>query len=75
MSVPDVGKKGTGVLRSKPNIKWNKDRGKDVESAPWFSLGPMYGSDEGSRINDHHLSLDEKHTARKNSISSHSGGK
>jgi hypothetical protein len=32
----DVGKKGAGILRAKPNIHWKKDRGKDVESAPWF---------------------------------------
>ena len=25
LAVPDVGKKGAGVLREKPNIKWNKD--------------------------------------------------
>jgi len=36
------GKKGAGILRSKPNIKWNKDRGKEPESLrpieefPWF---------------------------------------
>ncbi len=38
LSVPDVGKKGAGVLRDKPNIKWEKDRGKDVASAPWYHL-------------------------------------
>lgn len=54
MSVPDVGKKGAGVLREKPNIKWNKDRGKDVQSAPW------YHRFEGDRINDYHLKLEEK---------------
>jgi hypothetical protein len=54
LSVPDVGKKGAGVLRDTPNINWNKDRGKDVESAPWYHL---WG---GDRINDHHLSLAEK---------------
>ncbi len=58
MSVPDVKKKGAGVLRDKPNVKWGKDRGKDVESAPWYHL---FG---GDRINDHHLSLDEKRAAR-----------
>lgn len=46
--------KGAGVLRKKPNIKWNKDRGKDVESAPWYHLF------KGERINDHHLSLTKK---------------
>jgi len=65
MSVPDVRKKGAGILRDKPNIKWNKDRGKDVASAPWYHLGPTYNGKEGDRINDHHLSLAEKNVARK----------
>lgn len=60
----DVGKKGAGILRWKPNIKWTKDRGKDVESAPWYRLGLEYGEGEGARINDHHLSLADKHKAR-----------
>ena len=30
LTVPDVGKRGAGCLRDKPNINWNKDRGKDV---------------------------------------------
>ena len=47
------------VLRKKPKIKWTKDRGKDPEDAPWY---PLF---QGERINDHHLSLDEKKTARK----------
>ena len=64
LSVPDVGKRGAGVLRDKPNIKWDKDRGRDVESAPWYRLGPEYGGKEGDRINDHHLSLAEKEAAR-----------
>lgn len=59
MSVDDVGKKGAGILRAKPNIKWTKDRGKDVESAPWFKT---FG---GDRINDHHLSLAEKRLSQK----------
>ena len=42
------------VLRKKPKIKWNKDRGKDPEGAPW-------GVD---RFNDRHLSLAEKAAAR-----------
>ena len=58
LSVPDVGKRGAGVLRDKPNIKWEKDRGKDVESAPWYHLF------NGDRINDHHLKLDEKRLAQ-----------
>ncbi|WP_457570727.1 Eco57I restriction-modification methylase domain-containing protein [Desulfovulcanus sp.] len=58
MTVGDVKKKGAGILRDKPNIKWNKDRGKDVESAPWYHLF------KGDRINDHHLTLAEKRAAR-----------
>lgn len=50
------------VLRhNKPpklNIKWDKDRGKDVESAPWFKVF------KGDRINDHHLTLAEKKAAK-----------
>ena len=65
MTVGDVGKKGAGILRDKPNIHWKKDRGKDVESAPWYHLGPEYKGKEGDRINDHHLTLDEKKAARK----------
>jgi hypothetical protein len=58
MSVPDIRKKGAGVLRDKPNIKWTKDRGKDVVSAPWYHLF------KGDRINDHHLTLSEKRAVR-----------
>lgn len=58
LSVPDVGKRGAGVLRDKPNVNWNKDRGKDVESAPWYAVF------QGERINDHHLTLAEKRAAK-----------
>ena len=58
------GKKGAGILRAKPNIKWTKDRGKDVPSAPWYNLGPQYGGSKGDRINDHHLNIAEKRAAR-----------
>ena len=54
----DVGKRDAGILRWKPNIHWNKDRGKDVESAPW------YKKFAGERVNDHHLTLAEKRAAR-----------
>lgn len=60
----DVSKKDAGILRWKPNIHWKKDRGKDVESAPWYSLGLEYDGKEGDRINDHHLTLEEKRRAR-----------
>jgi len=64
MTAPDVAKKGAGVLRDKPNIKWGKDRGKDVVSAAWYRLGLEYDGKEGDRINEHHLSLEEKKVAR-----------
>jgi hypothetical protein len=64
MSCGDVKVTGAGVLRIKPKIHWNHDRGKDVESAPWYKLGLSYNMDEGTRINDHHLMLAEKMQAR-----------
>ena len=65
LSVPDVGKKGAGVLRDKPkSLHWEKDRGSDVPSAPWYELGLQYGGKVGDRINDHHLTLAEKQAAR-----------
>lgn len=66
MLAKDVGKKGAGVLRVQPNIHWKKDRGTDVESAPWYELGLQYGGNLGDRINDHHLTLAEKREAREN---------
>lgn len=44
--------------KPKLNIAWEKDRGKDVESAPW------YWKFKGERINDYHSSLAEKNSAR-----------
>jgi hypothetical protein len=44
--------------KPKLNISWGKDRGKDVESAPWFKVF------KGERINDHHLTRAEKEAAR-----------
>jgi len=63
LSVDDIKRKGAGTLRHKPRIHWKKDRGKDVISAPWFDLGPQYAGRPGDRINDHHLSLADKHGA------------
>lgn len=40
------------------NVAWEKDRGKDVASAPWYAV---FG---GERINDHHLTLEEKQKAK-----------
>lgn len=45
--------------KPKLNIAWDKDRGKDVESAPW------YVRFKGERINDYHLTVAEKREARK----------
>lgn len=39
-------------------ITWDKDRCKDVDSAPWFKVS------KGDRINDHHLTQNEKRVAR-----------
>jgi hypothetical protein len=50
-----------GILRVSPNISYPKDRGKEVardpKEFPWFK-----GSTD--RINDYHLSLEEKRRAR-----------
>jgi len=54
-----VGRKGAGVLRDRPNINWNEDRGKDVESALW------YHKFKGDWINDYHLNLAERHAIRR----------
>ncbi|MCQ4256508.1 BREX-1 system adenine-specific DNA-methyltransferase PglX [Stutzerimonas stutzeri] len=51
--------------KPKLNIEWKKDRGNDVPSAPWYTLGLEYGEKEGARINDHHLSLAEKKLAKR----------
>lgn len=64
MLAGDVGKKGAGVLRDRPNIRWNKDRGRDPSDAPWYHLGPECGGKDGDRINDHHLTLAEKQAAQ-----------
>lgn len=64
LNARDVSKKDAGVLRWKPNVKWTKDRGKDVESAPWYTLGLEYEGKEGDRINDHHLTLADKRAAK-----------
>jgi hypothetical protein len=71
LSVPDVKGKGAGILRVKPKIKWEKDRGKEPqrskEDYPWFwgwdekttdfTGGPEF---KGERFNDCHYTLDFK---------------
>lgn len=58
------GRKGAGILRWKPNIKWSKDRGKEPyrskEQYPWFWKD---GEFTGNRVNDTHLTDEEKRRA------------
>ena len=42
------------ILRKRPNINWNKDRGKNPSGSPWGE----------ERINDLHLTLKEKREIR-----------
>ncbi len=55
------GKKGAGVLRSKPNISWRKDRGKEPhceqDAFPWFW---REGEFVGERVNKVHLTVAQK---------------
>ncbi|QOV89373.1 Eco57I restriction-modification methylase domain-containing protein [Humisphaera borealis] len=70
------GKTGTGVLRWKPNIKWAKDRGKElkrpIREYPWFwgwdgtvnyAGGPL-SEFTGERHNDCHYTTEFKRQAR-----------
>jgi hypothetical protein len=75
MQARDLGKKGAGILRAKPNIKWDKDRGteprRDKADYPWFwhaeeptlacPGGPEF---TGKRWNNVHLTLARKRAAR-----------
>jgi hypothetical protein len=47
-----------GVLAHMPHVKYGVDRGKDVSSAPWFTVF------NGERRNDQHTTLAEKRAAR-----------
>lgn len=59
------GRKGAGILRWQPNIKWDKDRGKEPERPqeefPWFWEN---GKFTGNRYNDKHYTNAEKQQAR-----------
>ena len=59
------GRKGAGVLRWKPNIRWNSDRGNEPirpqEKFPWFWKDGKFTAD---RINDVHIANEEKRKAR-----------
>jgi hypothetical protein len=74
LKAADVGKKGAGILRSKPNIKWDKDRGKEPARAeddyPWFWSDELPVTDypggrtfTGHRWNDVHLTAERKRSA------------
>ena len=80
LTVRDVGKKGAGVLRWKPNIKWDKDRGSEPQRPKaqflWFwsclpedkpdHVTDFAGGAEftGERWNNLHYSLATKKAAR-----------
>jgi len=72
----DVGKKGAGILRVKPNVKWDKDRGKESEGSkddfPWFWNWDETAEDfaggsgfDGNRWNGLHYSREFKMAARR----------
>ena len=76
MLATDVGKKGAGVLRIKPSIKWEKDRGKEPSRSkddfPWFwewdRKKPDFAggsSFDGNRWNELHYSREFKMAARR----------
>lgn len=52
------GKKAAGILRTKPNAHWRKDRGKEPikeeKLFPWFWIDSKL---TGERVNDRHFSL------------------
>lgn len=75
LSVPDVKKKGAGILRERPKVDWKKDRGKEPqrskEEYPWFwgwdgSTTNFAGGPEfkGERFNDCHYTLAMKQQIR-----------
>ncbi|MCY2988763.1 MAG: transposase [Planctomycetota bacterium] len=74
VSAPDVKTKGAGVLRGKPKIKWEKDRGKEPqrskEDFPWFwgwdGSGDFQGGPTftGERFNDCHYTIRVKTAVR-----------
>jgi hypothetical protein len=77
LTATDLGKKGAGILRSKPNIKWDKDRGKEPQRPkadyPWFWCEEEPGTDPegakeftGNRWNDVYLTLAKKKQAMGN---------
>jgi hypothetical protein len=72
----DVGNKGAGILRGRPNVTWGKDRGKEQARAkdefPWFwgwdgKMKDFGGGStfDGNRWNDLHYSREFKIAARR----------
>lgn len=61
------GRAGAGILRWKPNIHWGKDRGREPtrpqQQFPWLWSGGRF---TGDRVNDLHLTHEEKRKAREN---------
>ena len=59
------GRKGAGILRSKPNVHWRKDRGREPfreqQRFPWFWPD---GEFTGERVNDVHLTITSKRIER-----------
>jgi hypothetical protein len=59
------GRKGAGILRWKPNVNWNKDRGQEPmrfqDEYPWFWKN---GTFTGERLNDINLTNADKRNAR-----------
>jgi N-6 DNA Methylase len=71
------GKKGAGILRIKPNIKWDKDRGKEPrrekKDFPWFwgwdektqDFAAVGKEPDGNRWNDCHYTNEFKQATNK----------
>ncbi|HKB98813.1 MAG TPA: N-6 DNA methylase [Terriglobales bacterium] len=71
------GRKGAGILRIKPNVKWDKDRGKeptrDKKDFPWFwgwdektqDFAGVGKEPDGNRWNDCHYTNEFKLAANK----------
>jgi hypothetical protein len=72
----DVGRKGAGILRTKPNIKWDKDRGREPSRPksdfPWFWTWDEETEDfagqgiepDGNRWNDCHYTTAVKRAVK-----------
>jgi hypothetical protein len=74
-------KSNAGILRCKPKIKWDKDRGKEpkrpIRDFPWFwgwdgvsvdFIGNSTSEFTGERWNDCHYTLESKRKARQYSV-------